>query len=464
MHLSDALSRLTSHNDNSKAKSIPGLDITVHDVQVFTEISPLSLEKIKCVTENDPDLKTLKQYIQNGFPVNRSDCVESVQGYFGFREELAIVNGLIVKGHWVVIPSQLCDEALKLLDSSHMGIVKTKDRARTSFFWPNMNQEIKAHLSECHPCATFQEKQPKETLLNDPVSNVQRKSLAMDNFDFNGKHYLIVVNRFSKFVIVKPSKDLTSRTTINLLLDIFSEHGFPATIRCDRGHNFVSNEFVDFCKKLNISITLSSGYHHSSNPAEHAVKTVKSLMKHCLASNTSWRIALLEYLSTPLSSNVPSPSELMGRQFQGLLPFFQDHGTPESVTEQIMLQKEKEKCRHDVSAHDLPVIPVGATVAYINKDLKTWSIGKVEKHENHSYAILTEEGRLVSHNRVHLYKTNVSFSMSTTSPNKSFVPKFDMPIKPLNMNNQAGQPTITPKPKANQTTVSTPPKVELRTK
>ena len=32
MHLSNALSRLTSHNDNSKAKSIPGLDITVHDI------------------------------------------------------------------------------------------------------------------------------------------------------------------------------------------------------------------------------------------------------------------------------------------------------------------------------------------------------------------------------------------------------------------------------------------------
>ena len=240
MHLSDALSRITSHNDSSKAKSIPGLDITVHDVQVFTEISPLSLEKIKCVTENDLDLKTLKQYIQDGFPANRSDCIELVQGYFGFREELAIVNGLIVKGHWVVIPSQLRDEALKLLHSSHMGIVKTKDRAKTSFFWPNMNQEIEAHLSECCPCATFQEKQPKETLLNDPVSNVPWKSLAMDNFDFNGKHYLIVVDRFSKFVIVKPSKDLTSRTTINLLLDIFSEHGFPATIRCDRGRNFVS--------------------------------------------------------------------------------------------------------------------------------------------------------------------------------------------------------------------------------
>ena len=205
-----------------------------------------------------------------------------------------------------------------------------KDRARTSFFWPNMNQEIEAHLSECHPCATFQEKQPKETLLNDLMSNVPWKSLVMDNFDFNGRHYLIIIDHFSKFVVVKHSQDLTSRTTINLLLDIFSEHSFPAIIRCDHGRNFVSNQFVDFCKKLNISITLSSSYHHSSNPAECAVKTIKSLMKHCLASNTLWRIASLEYLSTPLSSNIPSPSELMGRQFRGLLPFFQDHGTTES--------------------------------------------------------------------------------------------------------------------------------------
>ena len=137
MHLSDALNRLTSHNNNSKAEAIKGLDVTVHDIQIFTEISPLSIDKIKCVTENDPDLNTLRQYIQDGFQANRSDCAESVQAYFGFREELAIVNGLIVKGHW--IPSQLHNEALKLLHSSHMGIVKTKDQARTSFFWPSIN-------------------------------------------------------------------------------------------------------------------------------------------------------------------------------------------------------------------------------------------------------------------------------------------------------------------------------------
>ena len=329
-----------------------------------------------------------------------------------------------------------------------------------------MNQDIKLHLSECCPCATFQEKQPKETLLNDPVSTKPWNALAMDNFNFNGKHYLIVVDCFIKFIVVNPSEDLTYRTTINSLLDILSKDGFPVTIRCDRSQNFVSNEFVEFCKHLNITITLSSGYHHSSNPAECVVKTVKSLMKCCLTSNTSWRIALLEYLSTPLNSNIPSPSELMGRQFRGLLPFFQDCGIAEGVQEQVMLHKEKEKDRHDAVVHDLPAVPVEATVSFVNKDLKTWSIGRVESHDGRSYVVATEDGRLVSHNQVHLCKTNVSLGMPTTSPSKPFVPRFDIPSKPSNtINNTSPSSPTTPKPKAKHSSPeSTPLKVELRTR
>ena len=119
-------------------------------------------------------------------------------------------------------------------------------------------------------------------------------------------------------------------------------------------------------------MTLSSGYHHSSNPAEQVVKTVKSLMKMCLEANTSWHIALIEYLSTPLGANIPSPSQLIGRQFRGLLPFFQDCSASESIKEQVLLMKEAEKQRFNKMAHDLPVIPVSATVSYINKDQRKY--------------------------------------------------------------------------------------------
>ena len=268
MHLSDALSQLTSNNDNSKAKTIPGLEISVHDVEVFTEISALSLAKIKRATEADADLKTLKQYINDGFPENKADCLESLRAYFNYREELAICDDLILKGHCVLIPLTMREEALKLLHISHMGIVKMKNRARTSFFWPNLNQDIENCLSKCHACATYQEKQPAESLLNNPSSTKPWTALAMDNFELNGRHYLIIVDHFSKFTVVKHSQDLTSMTTVKLLLEVFSEHGLPSTIRCDCGCNFVSSQFIEFCKQLNIVVTLSSGYHHSSNPVE----------------------------------------------------------------------------------------------------------------------------------------------------------------------------------------------------
>ena len=74
----------------------------------------------------------------------------------------------------------------------------------------------------------------------------------------------------------------------------------PVAIRCDRGRNFVSDLFQQYCSHLGISLSYSSAYHHSANLAERAIKTVKSLMKKCTKAEQSWRLALLEYLATPL--------------------------------------------------------------------------------------------------------------------------------------------------------------------
>ena len=184
----------------------------------------------------------------------------------------------------------------------------------------------------------------------------------------------------------------------------------------------------------------------------------------------------MEYLSTPLGANIPSPSQLMGRQFRGLLPFFQDCSASESIKEQVLLIKEAEKQRFDKMAHDLPVIPVGATVSYINKDLKTWSIGKVESRMLRSYLVLTEEGRLLSHNHVHLCHTNVPFQ-----PSRPYVPQ--PPVLPPNKNNpilptnkpsqdphmpkpdNTGPTTLPHKPvQSSPMSTSTPPRTELRTR
>ena len=63
MHLSDAISRLSSHQPD-KASTLPGMDITVHEIETCTNFSSVSLGKIRELTLHDIDLQMLKTHHQ----------------------------------------------------------------------------------------------------------------------------------------------------------------------------------------------------------------------------------------------------------------------------------------------------------------------------------------------------------------------------------------------------------------
>ena len=94
-----------------------------------------------------------------------------------------------------------------------MGITKTIERAKTVIFLPNMQKDIKVHLASC-PCAENKIKQKPEPLLHD-VPMVPWHSLTLDNFEYQGTHYLIVYDRFSKFIIVKKSDSKIHHSVIH---------------------------------------------------------------------------------------------------------------------------------------------------------------------------------------------------------------------------------------------------------
>ena len=163
------------------------------------------------------------------------------------------------------------------------------------------------------------DRQQREPYISDAVTQPWT-SLSLDNFEFQGQHYIMILDISTKFSVVRPVMSLNTDCTIQTLTSIFSEQGLPLHIRCDRGRNFVSDLFHQYCQHLSINLTFSSAYHHSGNPAERAIRTNKVLMKCCTMAKQSWRLALLEYLSTPLDGNTPSPSELNGHKFNSLLP------------------------------------------------------------------------------------------------------------------------------------------------
>ena len=142
----------------------------------------------------------------------------------------------------------------------------------------------------------------------------------------------------------------------------------------DRGRNFPSNQFTQFLNTLGIDLTFCSAYHHSSNPAEYAIRNMKNLMNHCANAGKSWHIALLEYLATPLSTGIPSPAAMMGRDFRGLLPHLQ-HFLWDSTKEQLVQHHENQVC---TGGHDLSEIFIGSNVTFLDHRMGEWYPVKVQ--------------------------------------------------------------------------------------
>ena len=68
-----------------------------------------------------------------------------------------------------------------------------------------MTADIRAQVSNCAACQKFQPRQPAETLRNELPTTQSWTCLATDIFEYGGKSYLIVVDRFSKFLTTAAS-------------------------------------------------------------------------------------------------------------------------------------------------------------------------------------------------------------------------------------------------------------------
>ena len=160
-----------------------------------------------------------------------------------------------------------------------MGVNKTLYHARQSVFWLGLTKDINELISACPACMKYAAKNCAEPLVNDLAATKLWQALSIDNFEWKGHKCLKKLDCFSHFIVVKSSDKIDTATTIRLLLEVFAEHGLPQKIRCDRGTNFTSLDFTNFCSDLGVALSFSSSYDHQSVPAEHSVLTVKNIMK-----------------------------------------------------------------------------------------------------------------------------------------------------------------------------------------
>lgn len=349
-NIADPLSRLCT----STAVYLSHFESEHHVNQIVEYACPvaLSLKSIRDVSHSDKEFKLVREGLIN----NNWDT--SLNIYKLFENELWMYEGILLRGNKIVIPSKLRSQVLAAAHEGHPGIVNMKARLRTKVWWPKIDKDAENVVRNCRGC----------TLVSrcDPPVPIKRRELPSQAWidtavDFlgplpSGDYLFVIIDYFSRYKEIKIVKSITAKDTINVLKEIFSRLGIPFSITCDNGRQFISHEFVVFCKERDIKIFNTIPYWPQQNgEVERQNRDILKRLKISQLEKSDWKNDLLNYLmmynSTPHSTTGKSPSELFyGRQFRDKLPSLiniENKDINEEVRDKDALMKQKGKINED---------------------------------------------------------------------------------------------------------------------
>ena len=298
------------------------LNSQIHMVVANNNVIPdTKLEEVKINTEQDRTLCEIKKYVISGWPRNRKEIPDIVKPYWSYREELTIINGIVYKGERIVIPEVMRRDILKKIHQAHLGMEKTKLRARETIFWPGINKHIEDLLKACETCLRNSKKQVKEQLLSSEIPVYPFQIVGTDLFHWNNQRFILLVDYYSRYWEIERLHDAKSETIIKNMKMIFSRLGIPQVVRSDNGPEYVSKEFSRFSKEWEFRHVTSSPYHPKSNGmTERYVQVAKNALTKAMESKQDLHLALLEIRNTPVDGYASPAQLLCGRRLNSLIP------------------------------------------------------------------------------------------------------------------------------------------------
>ena len=220
-------------------------------------------------------LSKVRRSIQDGWD-NTVRAHKEFKSYYEKRNELTMEHVCVLWGASVVVPTKLRRDVLKLIHSTHQGVVAMKGLARSYCWWSKITADIEEVSRSCEACVTSLKNPTKTTPWIPATKPWERIHLDFAG-PFQNKMWMIVVDAYSKWMIVVDAYskwmivvdayskwmivvdayskwmivvDMRSRTTsssvITKLRQIFSRWGLCRTYVTDIGPHLTSDEMAQF--------------------------------------------------------------------------------------------------------------------------------------------------------------------------------------------------------------------------
>lgn len=324
INIADPLSRL-SEVLAEKTFDKSSEDVLCSIVEV-NRPAAVSMTDIIQSSKEDPDVQGIRKALQDDM------WEDKLKKYAPFKSELVFAKEVLLRKDRIVVPQVLRETVIMLTHIGHPGREKMKRRIRAAVWWPGIDADVEKFCKECVECqlvAPFDKPEPLR------IRELPTASWVHLSGDFlgplpNGYYLFVLVDLYSRYVIVEPMTRTTSADVISVLKGIFTRMGLPFVLTFDNARNFSSQELSDYCVDNGIKLTHTTPYWPSANgEVERQNQSLLKVLRISKQRGTDWKEALQDYLYmyslTPHSVTNVAPAQLMfGRRFRDLIPHFRD--------------------------------------------------------------------------------------------------------------------------------------------
>lgn len=215
---------------------------------------------------------------------------------------LSIKNNFIIKtigtDEKFVIHIDLATDIIRDLHLTygHIGVRKTWMVFRENYYCFKDLQLTKQVISKCHECCLGKPKNhTNKNIIHSITTNRPLQLVAIDFLsnlipDKDGyKHILVMVDVFSKYVKLYPTKRCNVNVILQKLKHFTQTIGKPDKLLADNATYFNNDRIKDYLEKRGIRLVLTTIRHPKSNPAERNVQEVVRFLRMTVQyDHTEW--------------------------------------------------------------------------------------------------------------------------------------------------------------------------------
>ena len=229
-------------------KTIKEVKQYVNHVRTNNTPNAVTKEQVQKAIDEDPTLLALKGCIHQGW-INAK--AENLQAYKHVFSELAVVDGIVVRGDRIVAPETLRQRMVEIAHEGHQGQVRTKQLLRAHVWFPGMDSLRDKSVSTCVYCQSSTPDVHREPLKMTELPEAPWRKVSVDFCGplANGDLALVFHCQYSRYSVVEFVGCTSEEATIPVSRRVFDTYELPEVDKSDNSSPFNSHKFEEYARE-----------------------------------------------------------------------------------------------------------------------------------------------------------------------------------------------------------------------